>query len=41
MEQRMHAKYSGRTALATIAGMTAMGWAGVALAVSLVMHAVA
>ncbi len=37
----MHAKYSGRTALATIAGMTAFGWAGLALAVDTVLRLVA
>ncbi len=36
----MHAKYSGRTTIATIAGMTVVGWAGVALIVQVVMHVV-
>lgn len=37
----MHAKYSGRTALATIAGMAAFGWVGLAFAVDMVIRAVA
>ncbi len=37
----MHTKYSGRTAIATIVGMTAVGWAGVALMVQMVLKVVA
>lgn len=40
-ESRMHTKYSGRTAIATIVGMTAVGWAGVALMVQMVLKVVA
>ncbi len=36
----MH-KYSGRTTLATLVGMAALGWAGVVLTVQIVMHAIA
>lgn len=34
----MHSKYSGRITIATLAGMAALGWAGVALTVQMVMH---
>ncbi len=34
----MHSKYSGRTTIATLAGLAALGWAGVALTVQMVMH---
>lgn len=37
----MHDKFSGRTAIAAIAGMTAAGWAGVALMLHVVMRVVA
>ncbi len=37
----MHSKYSGRTTVATLVGMTALGWAGVVLTVQMVMHAFA
>ncbi len=37
----MHIKYSGRTTIATLVGMTALGWAGVALTVQMVLHAIA
>lgn len=37
----MHSKYSGRTTIATLAGMTAVGWAGVVLAVQMVMRVLA
>ena len=33
----MHSKYSGRTTIVTLAGMTTLGWAGVALTVQMVM----
>lgn len=33
----MHGKYSGRTTIVTLAGMAALGWAGVALTVQMVM----
>lgn len=34
----MHSKVSGRTTIVTLAGMAALGWAGVALTVQMVMH---
>ncbi len=34
----MHSKYSGRTTIVTLAGLAALGWAGVALTVQLVMN---
>lgn len=37
----MHSKYSGRTTIATLAGMAALGWAGVALTVQMVMRILA
>jgi hypothetical protein len=37
----MHSKYSGRTTVAALVGMAALGWAGVALTVQMVLHAVA
>lgn len=37
----MHSKVSGRTTIATFAGMAALGWAGVALTVQMVMHILA
>jgi len=33
----MHSKYSGRTTIVTLAGMAALGWAGVALTIQMVM----
>jgi hypothetical protein len=39
--ERMHSKYSGRTTIVTLAGMTALGWAGVALTVQMVMRILA
>ncbi|KQM27774.1 hypothetical protein ASE57_05340 [Sphingomonas sp. Leaf11] len=36
--ERMHSKYSGRTTIATLAGLAALGWAGVALTVQMVMN---
>lgn len=37
----MHRTYSGRTAIASWVGLGAMGWAGVALVVQLVINVVA
>ncbi len=34
----MHMKYSGRTTIATLVGMTAIGWAGVALTVQVALR---
>lgn len=36
--KRMHSKYSGRTTIVTLAGLAALGWAGVALTVRVVMN---
>ncbi len=37
----MHTKYSGLTSIAAITGMTAFGWAGVALVVATVLRILA
>ncbi len=37
----MHTKYSGRTTIATMVGMAAIGWAGVALTVQMVLRVLA
>lgn len=37
----MHSKVSGRTTIATLAGMAVLGWAGVALAIQMVMGVLA
>ena len=38
---RMHTKYSGRATVATMVGMAAIGWAGVALTVQMVLRVLA
>lgn len=37
----MHTKYSGRATIATMVGMAAIGWAGVALTVQMVLRVLA
>jgi len=37
----MHTKYAGRATVATMVGMAAIGWAGVALTVQMVLRVLA